>query len=521
MPRKYSLLLIIALFITLSALFHFLTTNISDVDSFYHIKHAWIYRTSGLFESGFPWLTASMIGTLGADLWYGFHILLIPFTFFPDLILGIKFAGVLLTAAALFIFYLVLKKLNAVYPVLWTLLLFFSTPDLNFRLTMVRPHILTLAFGMLLLYFLVQRKFLAVFLVSLALAFFHLALAWLSILLWGAVALGNLIVRRKLELKNLAAVLLGSFLGLILRPNFINAAKLAYIQVVQLMAEKLQKLPLPVGSELKPANDWTMIVFQFLPIIILLTPALIALIILIVKRRFKDIPESGRLTIIATLILSLGFGALTFFIARRSMDLWLGFSLVFLALMLTYFTTTFKNLFASRRWFFYLAPVIMLFIIPFNTLHFASVYRRQGFAPEKFKETALWLKDNSQPGEVVFNIQWDNFPLLFFWNHKNYYINGMDPIFEFAYDRNLYWKHYFIDKDKIYIDAGKGYTCGEIRCTAEMVAVIDETLKEDFKANYVFLELRRNPKVYDYLMSNQNFQKVFESQTQEVVFRVL
>jgi len=521
MSRKYSLLLIIALLVTLSALFHFLTTNISDGDSFYHIRHAWLYRTSGIFDSHFPWLTASMIGTLKADLWYGFHLLLTPFTFFPDLILGIKFAGVLLTAATLFIFFWALKKLNVVYPVLWTLLLFFSTPDLNFRLTMVRPHILTLALSVLILYFLVRRRLLAVFLASAALAFFHLALVWLPILLWGAVTLGDLIVRRKLELKNLAAVLLGSFLGLILRPNFLSAAKLGFIQVVQLMTEKLQKLPLPVGSELKPANDWTMVVFQFMPIIVLVAPAIIALILLILKRRFKDIPESGRLTIIASLVLAIGFGAMTFFIARRSMDLWVSFSLVFIALMFTYFITILKNLFINRRWLFYLAPTIMLFIIPFNTLHFSSIYRRQGFPPNKFKETAMWLLENSEPGAIVFNIQWDNFPLLFFWNQKNYYINGMDPIFEFAYDQNLYWRHYFIDEDKIYIQDGKGYTCGEIRCTAEKVADIYESLKSDFKADYVFLELRRNPKVYDYLIGNPNFQKVFESETKEIIFKVL
>ena len=138
-----------------------------------------------------------------------------------------------------------------------------------------------------------------------------------------------------------------------------------------------------------------------------------------------------------------------------------------------------------------------------------------------FKEVSLWLQEHSEPQEIVFNIQWDNFPMLFFWNQSNYYVNGMDPIFEYAYNPELYWEHYFIDDDKIYVEDNKGYTCGEIRCTAEKVKEIYDALKQDFKASYLFIEVRRNPKVYDYLVNSPNYQKVFETERKEVIFKIL
>ena len=71
---------IVALFV-LAAFFAFYYPPTVGIDNYYHIRHAWIYQTQGIFNSDFPWLENSVIGQLGGDIWYGFHLLLIPFTF--------------------------------------------------------------------------------------------------------------------------------------------------------------------------------------------------------------------------------------------------------------------------------------------------------------------------------------------------------------------------------------------------------------------------------------------------------
>jgi hypothetical protein len=63
-----------------------------------------------------------------------------------------------------------------------------------------------------------------------------------------------------------------------------------------------------------------------------------------------------------------------------------------------------------------------------------------GWDPHRFESGAKWIAANSQPGEIVFNARWEYFPELFFWKTKNVYSNGMDPIFQYAFDPDLYGK---------------------------------------------------------------------------------
>ncbi|HEY7410136.1 MAG TPA: hypothetical protein VII13_05315, partial [Vicinamibacteria bacterium] len=84
-----------------STVLHSLSVNFPDPDSFYHLRHAWVYATRGLAHGSFPWLEFSLVGRTGADLWYGFHVLLVPLTGFGDLRDGLIYGGVLCTAGAL------------------------------------------------------------------------------------------------------------------------------------------------------------------------------------------------------------------------------------------------------------------------------------------------------------------------------------------------------------------------------------------------------------------------------------
>ena len=105
--KKYSWIIALVTFLIVSAVFQLLSPNIYDPDSFYHIRHAWLYKTSGFFNSSFPWVQYSVINKYQADIWYGFHILLTPLTFFNDLVFGIKLGAFLITTAVLFSFYIV------------------------------------------------------------------------------------------------------------------------------------------------------------------------------------------------------------------------------------------------------------------------------------------------------------------------------------------------------------------------------------------------------------------------------
>src|SRR5437763_14871663 len=89
----------------IGAFFHLRSPNLIDPDALYHFRHASLYATRGPLLSGFPWMAYSVMGHIPGDLWYGFHLLLAPFTYVPDPILGIKLAGIFLLAAMMVLCY--------------------------------------------------------------------------------------------------------------------------------------------------------------------------------------------------------------------------------------------------------------------------------------------------------------------------------------------------------------------------------------------------------------------------------
>jgi hypothetical protein len=160
------------------------------------------------------------------------------------------------------------------------------------------------------------------------------------------------------------------------------------------------------------------------------------------------------------------------------------------------------------------SAIVLVGLMCTNSIPTFKAYMGNAWKLDDLKEVSLWLKANTQPGEIVFNVRWDSFHGLFFWNHSNYYINGMDPVFQYAYNENLYWKGHFLATDK----ADK-LTCGKIRCTAEEAEDTHTALVRDFKASYLMLKLSQNPKLYFYLVKDEKFPLVFDNE-KEAIFKI-
>lgn len=515
--------LISAVFLTIALLFNFSYSKIPDTDSFYHIKHSELYRKEGLLTKDFPWAQYSAINKFSADIWYGFHILIIPLTYFKNLIAGIKFGGFAITFVSLSLAAFAFWRLKVKWPLFWVFIFAFSSADLLFRLTMLRPHPISLGLSLLLFAFLINRKkasdaenkiaikeLLSIAAIGFVFSWIHLALSWVPILIILIINVVRLTQKLKIEWRKIGAVFLGMALGLFLRPNPLGAAKLAYIQVVQLALEKQSEIPLRFGRELTPFH-WENFVDQLIPIFVLLAIAVGFLIWLTVKKGGWSLPAELKTSVLSGLVLTFIFVYLTFGVARRSNEIFIGFAVIFISLIFTHYQKVIRVIQSILT----AVIAIALIYMPIKTIYRFSTYTANAFEPNKFRELSLWLKENAQPKEVVFNIHWDRFAQLFFWNQNNYYINGMDPIFQYAYDPSLYWKTHFLA-----IDQATSFTCGEIRCTQEMAKDTYEVLKNDFKASYIVVEKRRNPKLFDYLEKAEGFKKVFES-SGDTIFKIL
>ncbi len=500
---------ILSLAIIASAL-QFSTPNIADPDAFYHLAHAKIYAERGIFYAEFPWAQFSVIKDLKADIWYGFHLFLIPFTYIPNGILGIKIAGAFITLLTLLAFYWSLIKLNLKWPLASTLFLILIAPDVMYRLTMTRPHNLTLALVVIIfaLIWTRGRGFLFSLLGFLS-AWLHIALSWLPIFIN---LISNLVLKTRREpipWKNTVYLAAGSIIGVLARPHPWGALKLAYIQVVDIIFIKFQNIPLAFGRELKPPYLDTFL-RNTLPLAIIIIVSLI--VYRIVRSRLGD-PKSKHYQNIffSSLAISFIFFFITTFVARRSYDIFIGFGLIAAAATLTLWSKQEKP--GSNKKIL-AGLIIIVGLAGLNSIPVFKKYNRDAWTPTYLKTSALWLKENTQPGEIVFHTNWDQFGSLFFWNQQNYYINGMDPIFQYAYDPALYWKNHFMFSDKAY-----SHTCGRLKCTAAETENTPQVLAQDFKASYIVLRKAQNPNTFINWVAKKTFPLVFETKS-EVIFKI-
>src|SRR5262245_50073056 len=75
--------------------------KIADLDAFYHLGHAAAYAEGSIFDTSFPWATQSAVADHGADLWWGFHVALLPLVALGSVAWGIRVGALALTVLVL------------------------------------------------------------------------------------------------------------------------------------------------------------------------------------------------------------------------------------------------------------------------------------------------------------------------------------------------------------------------------------------------------------------------------------
>ena len=575
--------------------------NLHDPDSLYHLRHAAIYRAAGIGYAEFPWAHFSVVRTIGADLWYGFHLLLIPLTVFADPVAGVRAGDALTAILSLALAYAALRRLQVRWPLFWTLVFVFLTGDVVYRLPVLRPHPISLTLVLLLYTFLVEplaspssaagttgassrllkntsetlrqaqgeRKRVGntgrgtahaepvearggvsqqrararlsrerrrdtpaspaasalilraapVFVIGAVTAWIHILLSWVPILVLLIVEAFRFLWTRRVDFGKALGLVAGVLTGWVLRPNPVGAARLAYQVLVRMPIEKLKGVPMNIGTELTPFG-WEDFTEQLIPLTFLLAVGIGLLLWLSASRSKQPLARGEEAAAWSSACIALIFGVMAFTVARRSNEFLVGFGVLFMAQVCTLFA---RQPAALRRQFARQWPARIAAALSVASLAYAPIQSWRAYdydmkvsvPPDELKEAALWLKNHTEKGAIVFNVHWDRFGNLFGWNDHNHYINGMDPIFEYAFDPSLYWKHYFYA-----VGEGAAFTCGAQQCTSARSVPTHPVLARDFGASYVVVERRRSPKLFAHLASAPGFQNVFAT-PREAVFKIL
>lgn len=501
--------------VLVSAVLQFSSPKIPDMDSFYHFRHASLLR-SNPFNTDFPWLQNSVIRTKGADIWYGSQLLLIPLTLINNFTVGIKLGGVLFTSLLLIAFFIAAKRHNFPAPAFWPFLFLLAVPHSLYMLLMTRPHVLSLAAGVLLFSFLIKGSWREVGLASAALTFFHASQFWISLgialLVLGMRIFQKIFINRSWSLQwdKFAAVFGGMLAGAFLRPKPFAGLELIFIQIFRLFQEKA-RLPLLFGKEIMPVNFNTTISLSFIFFVLwILAIALAFWFFFKFNEQTKRLSAESQLLLVGSGLLSLVFFLMSILIARRAYTLWVAFGVLFVAGVYSFLAAkkSYRDVFSAA------ILIIFLTLVPYTLYRENVIFARDAAPPDYLREPADWLSKNSDSGDVVFNTHWDNFAPLFFWNQKNHYIAGIDPIWQYVYDPVKYWEFHFISKDDI-----GDFTCADPNCSFKGRKDIYSALKDDFGVKYVLIEKRRNPVFLGVLSADNRYEKKFDN-NQEVIFLV-
>jgi hypothetical protein len=509
--------------VALAAYLHLSLPNTPDRDGLYHYRHASLYWEHGPLTHGLPWSSYSVLSSIGADIWYGFHLLLAPFTLGRDPVRGVKLAGVFDLAALLVLVYAAMRFARMRLAFLWPLVVIGFSPYLLYRFVMTRPHVISTGFAALLLACAVDGSLWGIGLVSFAITFVHLGFFWVIPLIVGVVIFTKRVTEGKLDWREIAAAIAGGMVGWALRPDPIGAAKMVYIQIVELAILKQQGVPLLFGADLVSGMQSLQqyggnFLWHFLPALALW--AMAAIILVAAATSQAELTPRARTLLWSSFALSAVTVVIMMRFSLRAIDLISVFTVMLAAAVHTHilgpgiagrsgFSTP-----ASLRAVTAIGGVLIAFMLFRGGYEHARVMPKLGYSPTRFKLAAEWLADNSEPGDIAFNAHWDLFPDLFFWNTKDRYVGGQDPIFQYAYSPSLYWKAHHL-----YTGQFSSYTCGEPVCGPSNGEDTFTVLQRDFNAKFLVMEQKRQPALFQYAVNDPRFQFVFDD-GEVAVFRL-
>lgn len=428
-------LLVFVLFMLALGLVQFATPHMPGNDGFYHIKMAYLMRTEGL-KPAFPWLPLTILNPREFyNHHFLFHVFLIPFTL-GDLVLGAKWATVVLASLAFVAVWRLLDAQRIPYPVLWALGLLAVSEAFIARMSIARAQSLSLGLLALGLHWLLTGRTKRLFVLGFVYVWSYNAFP-LLLGVAGAYTAARWLVERRLDLRPLVYSGLGIVAGSILNPYFPYNLVFVYQHIVPKLFDATT---VSVGSEWYPYTTAQLLNNAPLALVLFLS----AVLPIGLSRRRMDV-RTATAFLLATL-----FGWMLFR-SRRFIEYFPAFALIFAAfawapaLSETQARARKARQAAQPPWWraigqHAVAVALVAVLLPcgWMTLQRSRATMQTAKPSELYAGAASWLAANTDAGERVFQTDWDDFTRLFFHNTHNTYLVGLDPTYMQSYDADLY-----------------------------------------------------------------------------------
>jgi len=458
----------------------FSTPGFAGNDGYYHAKMGLLFHQQGLKPTP-PHLPLTI---LNEEDFYDHHILYhVYLSLFAkvdpeidggiELTRSIKTASIWLPSLAFIAVWWLLRKQGVVWASIWSLGLFALSGDFLYRMSLPRAQSASLLILVLGLHWLLQKRYRWLLPLSFIFVWSYNAFPLLFIIA-GVYVIATALTERRLVREALVFPAFGILLGLVVNPYFPKDIFFIFNHFLPKITDSIT----PVGVEWYPYETWVLVQDSGWALGIFL------LGVLAMGWQEKR-PDRATLTVF---LLTIVFGIMLFK-ARRFIEYFPAFVLIFTAL-------TFRPLIKQwqekqpylKRWWPLLLILLMAF--PFvKTMQIAQTSMRTSDPADQYAAAVLWLKVYSEPGSTVFQLDWDDFPRLFFYDSDKIYTVGLDPTFMELCDPDLYAE---------WVDVTQG-----------KVDLPSALISEDFNGDYVFTDLE-----------HQEFLQVaFEDPSLEEIYR--
>ena len=480
--------------------------SFADPDSFFHAKISQLIYEQGIVYD-FPWLTATNLQQDFIDHHFLYHLISVPFLLIFNPLVGIKIASVFFATVFILVFFWFLRSFK-VKGALWFALFLLTVNPFIFRLNLAKAPALALILFFLTINFLFYRRYFALALCSFAyvwlyggwpsaigLSFIYLIFSFIWPVIWHggfAAKFGKAKIVWQAIFSFLFS-LLGIFAGIVLSPYFPKNLKFYWQQIVEIALLNYQNV-INVGAEWYPYLPQDLILAA-LPFALFFILALI-----IFTLNFRRQPMVNWYVLVISLI----FMILTLK-SRRYVEYFIPLAWAFVALTVNNSLQKIQKYFSPIISYSYLRlfPLVLLLALSPIFIRDIKLIKNDytnGIPFSRFIQSSAWLKANSSPGDIVFHSDWDEFPILFYHNHLNYYLAGLDPTFTYRYDQNIY---------RQWTEITAGYN----------IANLNRIIKQVFGARYVFIDKNQNQSMAALFAGQVDFSEVYQD-NEAVIYEV-
>ncbi len=453
---------VLAVVVVAFALFSLLLRSkfLPDPDSFYHVGLSRLLIQQGVPQS-FPWLTYTPLAAQYTDQHFLYHVFLLPFVHFLDPLVGGKLATALINAALFGLLAAFFIRFRIRLWPLFIAILLVTNPWL-FRIGLVKAPGLSIILLVIGLWLLMTYRIRALAVLAFLYVWTYGGFALLGVLAathgmvaglmsWRRRRLLFRIFRktrltrprlstlwRSTAIRLIIATALGLVAGIIINPFFPQNLYFYWQQLVQIGIVNFRDV-VNVGGEWRPYGFIELLANTvFVSIAILLASVLL----LIYRRRAS--PESWSLLLLAA------FFFLITLKSRRYVELYVPFAVIASAFALRdavpslsfgmlwrKFTTIFfrRTILTTLLTIYILATSMTVIARDMRQLYYDL---RGGFSSTYLSGASAYLATHTPRGAIVVHSDWDEFPILFYFNTHNRYIVGLDPTFMYQQDRVKY-----------------------------------------------------------------------------------